>query len=214
MLARDQVYNKLRDWIVAGELQPGETLQYDEIAQQLGVSHTPIREAFLRLSHEGFIDIAHNRWTRVASVDVGKAAEGCLVVEALEGLALELALPTLRAKDVRHLRVLNEGLRGALASGDMLEGILSDEAFHHVWIRQAGNQEIAGTLERLKARLQRVEWTFFATEVQPPSTPDEHDVMIDAIAHKNTFEATRLLREHWRRRFERLQRVTFAEPAA
>src|SRR5207248_3505224 len=65
-LARDEAYEKIRDWIIDGTLRPGELLRDQEIAQSLGVSRTPMREALRRLEDEGFVETALNRWTRVA----------------------------------------------------------------------------------------------------------------------------------------------------
>lgn len=202
---RDQVYRRLREWIVTGALQPGERLNYHELGRQLGVSFIPLREACLRLHHEGFVEMAHSRWTRVVPLDVGRAAEACLAVGALETLALELAAPSLQPKDARQLRVLNETLRGALAGGETLEASLADEAFHHVWVERADNREVTELLTHLKARLRIAEQALFAAEVQPLTSPDEHDALVNALAQEKLAEAARLLRDHWHRRFDRLR---------
>ena len=97
-LARDEAYEKLRGWIIAGRLCPGETLRDQDIATALGVSRTPVREALRRLEDEGLVETALNRWTRVASLDLEEAAETYAVVEALELLALELAFAHLRLR--------------------------------------------------------------------------------------------------------------------
>src|SRR5579864_5094934 len=86
-LARDEAYEKLREWIIAGTLHPGETLRDQEIAERLGVSRTPVREALRRLDDEGFVETALNRWTRVAPLDLKKALEIYSVIEALEVFA-------------------------------------------------------------------------------------------------------------------------------
>lgn len=86
VLARDQVCQQLRHWLVEGVLKPGENLNYYDIG--IGFSSIPIREACLRLHYEGFIEMAHSRWTRVAPLNIGQAAEACLAVEALELLKL------------------------------------------------------------------------------------------------------------------------------
>ena len=182
-------------------------MNYHEISKQLGVSSIPLREACLRLHHEGFVEMAHSRWTRVVPLDVGRAAEACLALEALEALALELAAPLLQPKDIRQLRVLNETLRGALEGGETLEASLADEAFHHVWVGQARNREVTTLLAHLKARLRIAEQALFATEVQPPASPDEHDALIDVLAQRKVAEAARLLHDHWYRRFDRLRGV-------
>ncbi len=202
---RDQVYRRLREWIVTGALQPGERLNYHELGQQLGVSFIPLREACLRLHHEGFVEMAHSRWTQVAPVDAGQAAQLCLAIEALEVLTLELAAPSLQPKDIRQLRVLNETLRGALESGDALEAATADEAFHGVWTQRSAGGEIAELLSHLKARLQVAEGALFAGEVHTAAAVAEHDALIERLAEQQNAEALGLLRGHWRARFDRLQ---------
>ena len=89
-LAREEVYCRLRAWIIDGRLRPGELLRDQDIAATVGVSRTPVREALRRLEDEGLVETALNRWTRVAPIDIGKAAEIYAIVEALELFALEL----------------------------------------------------------------------------------------------------------------------------
>jgi DNA-binding GntR family transcriptional regulator len=70
-LMRDDVYSRLRDWIITGTLEPGEKLRDADLAEQLGVSRTPVREALRRLEDEGLIETKQNAWTRVAPVTSG-----------------------------------------------------------------------------------------------------------------------------------------------
>ena len=81
---RDLVYDRLRELLITGALRPGDRLNYHELGQQLGVSFIPLREACLRLHHEGFVEMAHSRWTRVVALGPGGAADLCLAVEALD----------------------------------------------------------------------------------------------------------------------------------
>ena len=213
MPTRDLVYRQLREWIVTGALRPGERLNYHELGQQLGVSFIPLREACLRLHHEGFVEMAHSRWTRVVALNPDEAAELCLAVGALEALALELAAPSLRPRDVRQLQVLNETLRDALEGGDAQETADADVAFHNVWVERTGNRKVAELLADLKARLRIAEGALFGADTQPPTSPDEHDAMIEALAGEQIAEAIRLLREHWRARHDRLRAAADPEPA-
>lgn len=211
VLARDQVYQQLRQWLVKGVLKPGEKLNYYDIGKQLGFSSIPIREACLRLHYEGFVEMAHSRWTRVVPLDVSKTVEVCFAVEALELLAFELSTPFLKASDVRQLKVLNETLRGALESGETFEAALADRAFHQIWISRSANQKVADLLIDLKDRLQIAEDVLFGIETHTPTALAEHDAIIDALIRSDTAEAAQLLREHWRARTYRLQNLTAAE---
>lgn len=211
VLARDQVYDQLRRWLVEGVLKPGEKLNYYDIGKRLGFSSIPIREACLRLHYEGFIEMAHSRWTRVVPLDVNKAAEVCLAIEALELLAFELATPLLKASDIRQLRVLSESLRGALENGETYEAALADRAFHQIWIDRSANQKVADLLADLKDRLQIAESVLFSIETHTPIALIEHDTIAEALARGETAKTTQVLREHWRTRTDRLRKLTAAE---
>jgi len=89
--AREEVYSRVRNWIVAGVLHPGETLRDQDIAARLGVSCMPVREALHRLEDEGFVEMTLNRWTRVSPLNLARVAELYPLIEVLDALALESA---------------------------------------------------------------------------------------------------------------------------
>jgi DNA-binding GntR family transcriptional regulator len=88
---KDEVYAALLEWIVDGTLGPGERVRDKELAEALGVSRTPVREALQRLEDAGLVETSASRWTRVASLDVAQAEQVYPVVWSLETLAVELA---------------------------------------------------------------------------------------------------------------------------
>src|SRR5438067_10360445 len=108
-LARDEAYERIRDWIIDGTLRPDEILRDHDIAQSLGVSRTPVREALRRLEDEGFVETALNRWTRVAPLDLLKAIETYSVIAALEASALESA--QLNPQDLDRMTEANAAMR-------------------------------------------------------------------------------------------------------
>ncbi|PYE53775.1 GntR family transcriptional regulator [Deinococcus yavapaiensis] len=206
-LAREDVYTQLSTWIIDGTLAPEEPLRDQEIAERLGVSRTPVREALRRLEDEGFVETALNRWTRVAPLRVEQAAELYLVVEALEVLALRLAAPALTAPDLERLRALDARLQVALRDHDAREAVETDTAFHDVWIARSGNRELQGTLESLKRKLRRVELAYFNATSSGEASLDEHARILDALRSGDTSEAVRALENNWRASLSRLRRV-------
>ena len=88
---RDDVYQSLREWIVRGDLEPGEKLKDKELAAQLGVSRTPVREALRKLENEGLVETSANRWTKVAPITIQDAERIYPIIQKLEELALILA---------------------------------------------------------------------------------------------------------------------------
>lgn len=205
-LAREDVYAQLSSWIIDGTLQPEEPLRDLDIAGQLGVSRTPVREALRRLEDEGLVETAQNRWTRVAALRAAQAAELYPVVEALEVLALRLAAPTLSAPDLDHLHALDVQLQGALVAGDARGAVEADTAFHDVWILKSGNGELGQTLRALKRKLRRVELAYFQAVTAGQASLDEHAAILEALQAGDTEKAVRALQLNWQGSLDRLQR--------
>lgn len=203
-LAREEVYRRLRDWIVGGVLPPGEVLHDQEIAIRLGVSRTPVREALRRLEDEGFVETSLNRWTRVAPLDLTRAAELYPLIEALEVLALEEAGPRLKEDHLRRLEHANANLARVVKDQDAAHALLADDAFHEVWVEAAGNRALAEVLGQLKIKLRRVELAYFGHEVQGERSLGEHTLMIEALRAGQWDQASALLRQNWRGSLERL----------
>ena len=100
----DKVYSILRDGIVDGDLRPGEDLKDAELAERLGVSRTPIREALKRLEGEGLVRSSASRWTRVAGIRVEDVDNLFPIVKCLDVLTLETAFPFMKPGGVAVMR--------------------------------------------------------------------------------------------------------------
>ena len=98
-LMRDEVYSTLLQWIMEGELRPGEKLLDTELAENLGVSRTPVREALRRLEDKALVEAAANRWTRVTKITVDAAELIYPIIWSLEPLA-PARLTTYRSGDI------------------------------------------------------------------------------------------------------------------
>ncbi len=203
-LARDEVYAQLSTWIIDGTLQPEEALRDQDIAEQLGVSRTPVREALRRLEDEGFVETALNRWTRVAPLRAAQAAELYPVVESLEVLALRLAAPTLTSADLERLQALNGQLRQGLRAGDAQQAVEADTAFHDVWITKSGNTELQQTLSGLKRKLRRIEQAYFNAAASGQASVDEHEAICHALQEGQVDLAVWALQHNWQGSLNRL----------
>jgi len=156
-LLRDAAYDKLCEAIVDGTLAPGEPLHDAELCAWLGLSRTPVRDALSRLRDEGLVDMAAQRFTRVATMSVRDVQEVVPLLAAVHALATELAVPRLGEEDIHELRSHNEAYFVALRKRDNRAAYLADERFHEVFVGASGIREIARVLGRLTPRLHRVE---------------------------------------------------------
>lgn len=204
-LAREDVYRQLSTWIIDGTLAPGEPLRDQDIAAQLGVSRTPVREALRRLEDEGLVETALNRWTRVAALRDEQPGELYPVVETLEVLALQLALAHLTEGDLEYLRDLNVQLREALQHQDARGAVEADTAFHDVWITASGNRELQQTLRALKRKLRRIELAYFNAASFGEASLDEHAAILGALRKGDTAAAQHALKANWLGSLRRLE---------
>jgi|SRR5205085_1265914 len=208
-LARDEAYERLRDCIIHGSLRPGEVLRDHDIAQSLGVSRTPVREALRRLEDEGFVETALNRWTRVAPLDLLKAIETYSVIAALEASALESA--QLNPQDLDRMTEANAAMRGAIRRKNAASALRADEAFHDVWLARANNAELAGLVRQLKNKLRRIELAYWGSATQTDQSIREHAVLLRALRKGSRRAAIAALKQNWEGAKRRLRTVAGSE---
>ena len=203
-LLRERVYVAVKGWIVDGILLPGERVRDVELAERLGVSRMPVREALTRLADEGFVQMAANRWTRVAPADPDDAGRIYPILWTLETLAIRLAAPHIGPDAVTQMRASNERLRRAIDVGDAVAASREDRDLHGVYIEATHNPELIEILSGLKAKLGRLEIVYFGGSVIATRSADEHDDLIDALARANVEAAVGILTRNWQQSYERI----------
>jgi DNA-binding GntR family transcriptional regulator len=206
-LARDEVHQRLREWIVDGTLCQGEVLQDEKIAEQFGVSRTPVREALRRLEDDGLVETAKNRWTRVAAISVVASIEIYAIIQALETFALEHSFFSLNSEDLHHLKKANKMMLEATQSRDVSAAISADETFHQVWIAKLQNVELSSLIAQLKLKLRRAELAYFGREARAKRSYVEHESICNAIRKQQLPNAVSTLQKNWQGSIERLQRL-------
>ena len=202
---RNEVYESLRQWIVCGDLEPGEKLKDKELAAQLGVSRTPVREALRKLEDEGLVETAANRWTKVAPIALKDAECIYPIIQKLEELALTLAFAKISAQHIQHMQNANNRLEAALKSNDSQAAMQADEKFHRVLIDAADNSELRNILEQLKTKYQRIEVAYFSDADLLLASFEEHQMLIEALKEKNLEAANKALASNWQASIERLR---------
>jgi DNA-binding GntR family transcriptional regulator len=203
LLARDVVVERLRAWIIDGSLAPGETIKDTEIADTLGVSRTPVREALLQLEREGLIESQPGRWTRVAALDLSAAEKLYPVVIELEALALRMAAER-PERDLHRIERAQRDFATAVShrKSDAKAIRAADDRFHGEILALADNAYISETLLPLKAIVRRYENYFFASHPElAQHSVDDHAAMLAAIQQRDAEGAARASRRHWERSF-------------
>jgi DNA-binding GntR family transcriptional regulator len=194
----DVAYARLRDWILDGTLAPGEPLRDTALAEALGMSRTPIRDALQRLEEEGLVLTGPTRRTCVSEVTVKQAREVYPIMAMLEALAIRLALPTMDEPALAALREANTHLAEALAAGAAAAATAADEAVHAAFVSRCGNDELIALVGDLRAKVRRLEGAFWGSADRSPSLAD-HEEIAAALAARDATRAERALGRNWER---------------
>src|SRR5215207_8062771 len=118
-LWRDRAHRILRDAIVNGELPPGAVIRDTELAERVGLSRTPVREALARLADEGLVETKPHSWTRVTPLRMREVRDALVVVRAMHELAVRLAVPLMTERHHELMRAANERFAAGLEGGDV-----------------------------------------------------------------------------------------------
>ncbi|MFJ9149222.1 GntR family transcriptional regulator [Streptomyces sp. NPDC102270] len=196
-LLRDRAYASIRDAIVAGEIEPGEVVRDADLAERLGLSRAPVREAFARLVDEGLLESKPQSYTRVTQVVAADVRDAAAVVGAMHELVTRVAVPRLFAADIETMRAANERFAAAVSAGEVDEALRADDALHDVLVRVSGNGAAAATTARYTPLIRRLERRRFG-EGGNCRSAGLHDRLIEACAAGDVDEAVRVTAEIWR----------------
>lgn len=196
-LLRDRAYEAIRDAIVAGELAPGAVVRDADLAERLGLSRAPVREAFSRLVDEGLLESKPQSYTRVTPLMAGEVRDAAAVVGAMHELVTRVAVPRLFAADVETMRAANERFAAAVATGDVDTALRADDELHDVLVRVSGNRAAAATAARYTPLIRRLERRRFG-EGGACRSAGLHERLIEACAAGDVAEAVRVTAEIWR----------------
>ena len=195
-LLRDRAYVLLRTAIVDGVLEPGEQLREVELQRWLGVSRTPIREALLRLSAAGLVEMSPGRSTTVTPLESPVTRDARPVVAAVHQIAVATALPRLSAGHIRALRDRNARFAAALDAGDADAALDADEALHGLFVDVARNSVAAAVIDQYSPLLRRLARARFSSAAGRGSIA-AHDALIDACESRDLPRALAVTGQIW-----------------
>jgi DNA-binding GntR family transcriptional regulator len=193
----DAAYERLRDAIVRGELAPGEKIKDADLAEMLGLSRTPVREALTRLLESGLIESKPGVYTRLSTLNRHDVAANLSVLKALDSLAMQSAVPRLTERDFHSMRQANRNFAAAVQRQDVSKALAADDAFHHVIIEAADNPVIARIIEQLHPQLHRILYRKFSGLLGGEETINHHDELIKVCEQGDAQAAAAISGEHW-----------------
>ncbi len=194
-LLRDDVYRRLRDAIVDGTFQPGEQLKDGELAEWLGVSRTPVREALLRLGGSGLVVALPGRSTRVSTIDAPAVRDARDVIAAMHELAVRETTGRLSEDDIDRMRAANRRFAEAVDSGDVGAALDADEEMHRIPVAALGNRALEAVLDQFDPLVRRAERLRFSTDGH--ASVDLHARLIDLIASGDAQGAASVAFDIW-----------------
>jgi DNA-binding GntR family transcriptional regulator len=191
------VRDEIRRQIIAGRLAQGDRIFEDQLAQELGVSRNPVREALQTLAREGFVDLEPRRGARVMVLSDTRATELFEVRESLEGLVAGLAATRRSDIQVRDLTSIVDAGRDALGADDLSALPALNTRFHRLLVEAANNELLADMLDGL---MHVIEW-MYTRRVRERAlwSWDEHAAITARIGERDPAAAEAVARDHIRK---------------
>lgn len=194
-------YQSVRERIMSGELAPGETLAQSQLAAELGLSLTPMREALRKLDAEGLVSIDAHRNARVAQLTAAEARDLFLVRERLDPMAASLAAEHRTKADIERIKKAAEAMKPLADIAD-LAALAAHREFHRAIYRASHNELLVNILESLWDKADRYRQVGLAARKDSAADKKrvaaEHQRIMEAVIAGDTAAAERQMTEHVR----------------
>jgi len=193
---REVVSEALREAIINQTLKPGERLMEIQLAEELGVSRTPIREAIRRLELEGFLVMVPRRGTYVADLSLKDINEVFEIRTALDVLAAGLAAERITEEELEQMERLLVQIGERIDKGDAEAIVDADGQFHDILYRASRNDRLVGIISNLREQFTRFRTISMAYPGRIKNTLEEHRRLVEAIGQRDPELAQQYAREH------------------
>ena len=191
-----KVYEHLRDGIIKGIYSPGERLNEREVAELVGVSRTPTREALKVLEYEGFVNNIKKKGAVVKKYSLEELDAIHKMLARLESLAVEMAVPKLSKGDVASLEEINRRLKKLASERRYKDYFLLSFEFHFFFPRATGSRELLDTISQLRKRAFRFHYGHLMQVHNSEQYTKDHQDIIDALKGKTTNKPEKLMEAH------------------
>lgn len=192
----EEATDRLRDLIVQGHLVPGARLNERLLTGQLGLSRTPLREAFKVLATEGLVDLLPNRGAIVSQMDPVRLAESLAVMGALEALAGELACLNATDAQINEIRALHFEMLAYHARGDLAGYFKFNQAIHLKIVKYSGNAVLYNTYRQMNSNVRRARYMANLSKERWDAAVREHDAILAALSARDIKRIKALLSDH------------------
>jgi len=186
---RDIIFDTLRQAIILGELKPGERLMEVTLADKMGVSRTPVREAIRKLELEGLVDMQPRKGAHVADLSIKDIMDVLEVRASLDGLATGLAAQRITEDELRELKHVLNQFAGYVEKENLTGSIKKDVEFHEIIYRASRNDKLIQISNNLREQVQRFRVIYLKDYSSPRELVKEHTDIYESLLHRD-FEAS------------------------
>lgn len=193
---RDVVFNTLRQAILTGELEPGERLMELHLADRLGVSRTPVREAIRRLELEGLVTMIPRRGAVVARITEKGMSDVLEVRRTLDALCAELACDRITEENLTRLQKACSHFEQCVAAGNVKKIAQADVDLHDIIVQATGNQRLIQMVNNLSEQMYRYRFEYIKDSTQHETLMKEHRIIYESIVNKDRDTAAAAAKLH------------------
>ena len=179
---REMVYEELKMQILTGAIVPGTRMMEVELAKEIGVSRTPIREAIRKLEKEGLVTIEPRRGAYASQISTKDMVEILEVRQNMEGLAAYFAASRMKPDQLSELKSASDKYNTAVATGNMADMIKYDTEFHHIIVESCNNKILVQMIEQLQELVLRFRYIYYDNFRRAENMPEEHKAILEAIS--------------------------------
>ena len=189
---RDVVFENLRGAIVEGKLKPGQRLMEVQLAEQLGVSRTPVREAIRKLELEGLVVMIPRKGAYVANMSLKDVIDVLEIRASLEGLAASLAAERITDEDIKKLESIVEEFNDSINQSDVEALLRKDECI----FKSTNNKKLHQLINSLWEQVYRFRVTYISDYDSTVNIVEEHKMILDAIKRRDSKLAKQYAMQH------------------
>lgn len=193
---RDVVFHTLREAILRGDLKPGERLMELQLAEKLGVSRTPIREAIRMLEQEGLAVTMPRRGAEVARMTLKDMEDVLEIREALDELAVRIACARITDEQLKKLSEVKKQFESSTQTGDVKQIAEADVSFHDVIYEATGNPKLVTLLNNLREQVYRYRVEYIKNPKNYPVLIKEHEAILQSLKDREVDRAVSAMQEH------------------
>ena len=197
-LLSQKVYRILKKGIIIGDFKPGEKILEVKIAEQLGVSRTPIREALRELVAGGFVEMSPNQGMIVSNISIEDIREVLQIRVVLEGLTARLAAKLINREEIKELEKFLKQMEYYINKDDVLTFIKMDAKFHELILNVCGNNWLIQMRKNLSDQTHRYKMSSRSLSIpgRLKYLREEHREIVEALKRKDSEQADRLSQKH------------------